>query len=360
MHEMQNKVLLVATVRHFFIGLGLALHDTKHAYHLVFINQKFDDIRNPVFRACLKILKPFHSVTCLPINVSGTLNKYKQRKSVFKNIRELMLRLKPIEIATGNDRRLEFQYAMHFCRNKLRLDVVGSYLDNGNGSYISYERLNLRKYLSRVWVDVYIKKLIYGLWFSTAYKYGDSHWIAKCYLCHLNYAPDYFAEKKCSEVSLSFYRTEYAKEILAKFVGFLGLDDIGEIEGSSMLMVLPRVKMIEDIYGSLPKAVEIIKEVSQSYDNVYIKYHPADSEDALGLEGGSIILPPSIPAEILLGVMQFDYILGDTSTAIMAAKWMFPESRVEFIDTGSPYTLSIKKLYMSMGILPFDPREVLL
>lgn len=360
MLEKTNKVLMVATVRHFFIGLGLALHDKKHSYHLVFMNQKFNDERNIIYQACLKVKRPFASVTCLPVNMKGAVNKYKQRKNTFKFIEKFLSDIKPVEISTGNDRRMEFQYAMYFCKNKLNVDVIGSYLDNGNGSYISYERLNLRKYLTRIWLDVLIKKLIYGRWFSTAYKYGDSHWIEKCYLCHLEYAPEYFAEKKCSEVSLDFYRTEESKSNLSEYIESLGLLEHEKRPGRSMLMALPRMKMVVDIYGSLSRAVRVIKEIGSEYDNVYIKYHPADLGDVLGLEGAAIILPSSIPAEMLLGVMEFDYVLGDTSTAIMAAKWMYPDSKVEFIDTGSPYTQSIKRLYMSMGIVPFDTRDVFL
>jgi len=359
MIKVSNKILMVVTVRHFFIGLGLALHDKKHDYHLVFINQNHGEELNPILRAAMALVAPFKTVRCMPLNSSGGASRYKTRKKIFYKLEQLIKELCPVEISTGNDRRIEFQYAMHFARGVLGYDVVGSYLDNGNGSYISYEKLNLRKYLSRIWIDVLVKKIAYGRWFTTAYKYGDSHWIDKCYLCHLDHIPDHLAEKKSSEVELRFYRTENAKIVLSKYVEHLGLPHNINKPSDSMLMVLPRVKMIADIYGSLEEAKAVIADISEEYENVFIKYHPADTLNPLGFDQGVTILPSSIPVEMLLGVMEFDYILGDTSTAIMAAKWMFPNSRVEFIDTGSPYTLSIKKLYMSMGILPFDPRESL-
>lgn len=349
-----NKLLLVATFRHYFIGLGLALNDKGHCYHLIFINQNFDDERNPIYQASKKLVEPFASVSCLPLRTSGFKQKVQSRKVAFKILEKTISSLKPVEISTGNDRRLEFQYAMHYARNVLKLDVKGAYLDNGNGSYISYEKLNLKKYLVRIWVDIPIKKLFYGFWFSKAAKYGDSHWIDKCYLCHPSYAPSELRRKECTEVKVEFYQTGQAKRVLGGLVEYLGLEFQPEIMGRSLLITLPRAKMIVDIYGSIDTAKELLRVASKGYEHIFIKYHPADREDVLGMTSVATVLPSAIPVEMLFSILPFSYVIGDVSTAIMAAKWMLPESEVHFLDTKSDYTQSVESLYIDMGITPLS------
>ena len=350
-----NKILMVTTFRHYFIGLGLALNDRACNYHLIFINQHFDDERNPIYQASLSLLEPFASVSCLPIRVSGLMNKKKMRKEAFGMLRAKIAELKPVEIATGNDRRLEFQYAMYFARRILKLTVKGGFLDNGNGSYISYESLNLRKYLVRLWVDVPIKKLIYGSWFTKGVLYGDSHWIDTCYLCHPFQAPKKLNEKEIVEVKVDNYKGPYPEDNLNKLVALLGLDSQDGERGRSILITLPRIKMIADIYGSVERAKEMFDEVCEGYQDIYIKYHPADLGDVLDMSEKAKVITPALPVEVLFSVMRFDCVVGDVSTAIMAAKWMLPESDVYFIDTGSAYSRSISELYLDMGIesLPF-------
>jgi len=352
-----NKLLLVNTFRHYFIGLGLALSDKTHNYHLVFIHQKFNDERNPIYRMALEMVEPFVSVSCLPVRSSRIIGRIENRKIAFNELKELVISLKPVEIAVGNDVRLEFQYAMNLARNILKLNVEGAFLDDGTGSYVFYVNMRLAKYVFRRWTDKLIKKLTYGLWYTKPASFGSSHWIDICYLCHPALVPASLSEKRCIEMKVDFYQTPQAKIVMKRIANALGIESIPEVLEDSILVALPHSSMIETIYGSLDQAKERISAIINEYEHVYVKYHPAEQLDVLGLEGSATILPSAIPVEFFFSVMSFDKVVGDVSTALMSAKWMLPDCDVCFIDVSSPYTKVVKELFLKMNIKPLPAIE---
>lgn len=351
----KNKLLLVCTFRHYFIGLGLALSDRVHNYHLVFINQKYNDERNPIFNASLKLIEPFASVVCMPLRSSNFKEKNVNRKKTFELLAEILTELKPIEILTGNDRRIEYQYSMYFARKRLNLETDGGYLDNGTGSYISFQKLEYGKYLARKWLDVPLKKIVYGNWFTQMQRFGGSSWTDNCYLTHPEQAPKRLKLKNCSKVEVDSYKSLYATSIIEKLIALLPIENkINTDKKGGILLVLPRGTVIKNIYGSLEAAERIIKKLCSRYENIYVKYHPADLDDILNFEGLGDILPSAIPVELIFCVLSFDKVIGDTSTAILSAKWMQPSAEVKYFDLETKHTNLVKPLFREMGIMPLD------
>ena len=351
-----SKLLLVATFRHYFIGLGLAFNDKQHDYHLVFINQTFDGERNLILNASLRAKEPFASVSCLPLRTTDFKEKNVNRRAAFKLLRKKISAVRPVEISTGNDRRLEFQYAMNFARNVLKMQVRGGFLDQGTGSYISSQKLNMRKYLTRKWVEVPLKKIVYGKWVSKIQRHGESHWVDVCYLTHPNLAPVHLLKKECVEVKADFYKTEQAQCVIGSIVSSIGCSGDEGVQ-ADLLLVVPHGSVIEDIYGSKGRAKEIFENICADYGNVFVKYHPANSGDMLELGGHANILPSQFPVEILFAVMDFERVIGDISTSMVSAKWMLPRASVEFIDTNSGYSGVLRGFFKKLGIpslgLPF-------
>lgn len=348
-----NKLYLVATFRHYFIALGLALRDRSSNHHLVFINQKYDDFRNPILNASLQLSSVFESVSCLPLNVSGLFKKFINRKEIFHHLRGLLEDIKPIEIATGNDRRIEFQYSMYFCRYKLGLEVKGAYLDNGIGTYVNFHKLEYRKLLARKWVDVPIKKLVYGFWYTKMQRYGGSNWTDVCYLTHPKYAPARLCKKECREVTISVYKDD-SEGVIENLLLLLGLKHISLDSRDSILVALPKVPAMKLIYGSLENAETVVKKLCAEYKNIYVKYHPADLGDVLNFKEQAIILPSQLPVELLFIKMNFSKVIGDGSTAILSAKWMLPEAEVGFFDLDTPYTHLVRDIFIDSGITPIS------
>jgi len=348
-----NKLLMVVTFRHYFIGLGLALQDKASNYHLVFINQKYNDNRNPIYQASLRLSAPFSSVSCLPLNVSGLVDKLRNRKRIFSILERMIDELKPIEIATGNDRRIEYQYAMHYARNKLGVKVVGGYLDNGIGSYINFQKLEFGKFLARKWLDVPLKKIVYGRWYTRMQRYGGSDWTDVCYLTHPQYAPSRLLRKECRKVNLEVYKNDSA-HVINQLLLLLGLGGQTLDNNQSILLVLPKAPVMKIIYGSIESAERIVKKMCEQYKNVYVKYHPADLGDVLQFNGQAVILPSQLPVELLFLGMSFCKVVGDGSTAILSAKWMLPDADVGFFDLNTPYTHLVKDIFIDSGIRPIS------
>ncbi len=351
-----NKLLLVATFRHYFIGLGLALNDDKHNYHLVFINQKFNDERNLIYKASLEVMEPFASVTCLPLRVSDFKQKNINRKSVFKLLRAIILDISPVEIATGNDRRIEFQYAMHFARNRLCLPVEGAFLDQGTGSYISFQKIRMGKYLARKWIDVPIKKIVYGNWFSRMRRYGESHWTDTCYLTNPSLAPAHLLKKRCVQVEVDYYRTERAQYIIKKIIHLLSVGVFTGVGEAGLLLVVPHSSVIEEIYGSIGEARVFFKKICNESGSVFLKYHPADPGDILGLGEDVGILPSQLPVEIIFSGMSFKKVYGDISTSLISAKWMLPKAEVYYFDIPSLYVDRVRGLFEGLGVMPLKTK----
>jgi hypothetical protein len=345
-----NKIIMAVTFRHYFIGLGVALNDKNSNYHLVFINQKYDDERNPILLATSKLIRPFLSVRCLPLNSTGVIKKFKNRRVIFSILKEMLDDLKPVEILTGNDRRIEYQYAMHYMRNKLLSDVIGGYLDNGVGSYVDFHKLEYRKMLARKWIDIPIKKLVFGTWYNRMQCYGGSDWTDVCYLTHPQYAPDKLKKKQCVVVDIKFYLDANFKYI-SELNNVLGLNsDVSSDQ--SILLVLPKAPAMELIYGSIELAEETIKNICKNYKNIYVKYHPADLGDILNFSDTATILPNQVPVELLFMVMNFAKIIGDGSTAVFSAKWMLPRANVSYFDIDTPYIKLLKDIFEDMDITP--------
>lgn len=350
--EKENKLLLVATFRHYFIALGLALSDKRYNYHLIFINQKFNDEKNPVYQVSKKIIKPFSSVSIMPLRVSDFKQKNINRKETFEILKDKISSLRPVEIATGNDRRIEYQFSINWARNKLKIPVKGAYLDNGTGSYISFQKLDMGKYLARKWLDVPVKKAVYGNWFSRMQRFGGSKWTDICYLTHPEFAPARLKKKECVEVEMDFYQSDEARKLILQIIAELG--ELPSLEGGSdsILLVLPRGTVIEDMYGSLANAESLFKDIASNFGRIYLKYHPADQEDILNFGERAEILPSAVPIEILFSVLKFSRVIGDTSTAILSAKWMNPEAEVQYFDIDNKYVDIVRPLFESIGIKP--------
>ena len=299
--------------------------------------------------AAKKLVEPFSSVMCLPV-VSDAKNKRRTRKASFKELERIVVQLRPNEIITGNDRRIEFQFAMNSARKKVELNVVGSYLDDGTGSYINGYDYNIKKRISDKYIDTPVKKLAYGSWYKRPLTFGASAWVDRCYLCYPELVLKELAFKECILLDHAWYSSPGALILLHKLIPLLGINDNVTSQGDSVLVVLPHSSIISELYGSLDKMKIMVESLISKYDSVYVKYHPREENDPLCVADSAILLPSSIPAEVYLCVMQFSKVIGDVSTALMSAVWLQPTCEVEYIETHAKISVPIVKLFNDMGM----------
>jgi len=344
-----NKLILVSTFRHFFLAVGLAFSNRKDKYHLVFIDQKFTDDRNPLLHMALNNPKPFVTVSYLPERKKG-LAKARSRAESFRVLRGKIKQLSPTEIITGNDRRVEFQYSMYFSKRVLGLAVIGSYLDDGAGSYVSFNSFRRIKRLSDRYIDAPIKRIVYGDWYKRPVWLGCSEWVDNAYLTLPEIAPRYYQDKKVLEIS----KDEYFESNNRGLLESLGGNITGGMESGRGLIILPPMSILEDIYGSQENMLKTLRAIVKNYGDCYIKYHPRDIDDPLNLAEKYQLLPAAVPLELIFSMTHFRIIIGDVSSGLLAAKWLQPSSHVRYIMTSSKYTLVFLGLFDSLGITPVE------
>jgi hypothetical protein len=125
-----NSVYFASTILHLYAAASIALGRKNEIAHLFFIDQP--EYKEYPLYSIVKDweLSPFSTTKLLPGRFKGSLNKLKKRKQLFKNIESIISDLKPSDIFVGNDRRIEFQFAMHISET-LNLNTKGHYMDEG-------------------------------------------------------------------------------------------------------------------------------------------------------------------------------------------------------------------------------------
>jgi hypothetical protein len=343
-----NKLILVSTFRHYFLGISIALQDKKHNYHVLFIDQKYDDKRNLFLQAAKKCVTPFKSVSSLPTQ-KALGSKRQTRLASFTILKVTLENLRPVEIFTGNDRRLEFQYAIQYAKKNLSKNTIGSYIDDGTGSYIDVKTIHPVKYAVDRYLDTLVKKLAYGNWYKHPKRLGQGPWVERSYLT----TPELMVDHKSLtyiHIPAENYKTTEGTSAIKALVQELGFK-LPALKPGTTLLVLPHTSLIKDMYGSIGNFKNQLSQLLKNENNILVKYHPRDLDDPYSLKSIATLLPTTVPAEVYLASLEINRVIGDISTALMAAKWLNPSCQVEYMKTNSIYTTVLSKIFDKIGAI---------
>jgi hypothetical protein len=273
---------------------------------------------------------PFKQTQLLSQQAKGK-GKRQKRQSAFNRISQLIDQIKPENIYTGNDRRIEFQYAMNHAR-KSDESCLGIYLDDGTYSYLGRETHWFKDKI----LDNLIKKLSYGFWWQQPSTIGASNWISQAILAFPSSAVPELQQKTCVALPANLQKPEFVA--LAQ----LCLQSI-EFPQSSLtqidaLLLLPHDSVAEDRTKQ-----KLSYWLKRHGDKIAFKHHPrtdlsdieGDKEDWF-IPQQAIQIPAGIPMEVLLPLIQPTCLLaGDVSTALLTAKWLRPELDVTAFSTAN-------------------------
>ncbi|MEK9713534.1 MAG: hypothetical protein VW258_13305 [Thalassolituus sp.] len=284
---------------------------------------------------------PFNQVHQLSQQAKGK-HKRAQRKQAFENIAQCLKQLSPDWIYTGNDRRIEFQYAM------AHSSARGIYVDDGTYSYLGRPSHWLKDQV----IDNLVKKVAYGRWWNQPPAIGASDWIDHSVLAFPDSAIDILKLRPCKQLPSNLGRSEFSS--LAHLCLETGPDVLPELTG---LLLLPHESAITE------SQTQMGNWLSNCAPPAGYKHHPRTTDANRSREALTTVwhLPadahsvePSIPMEILLPLLRPDCkIAGDASTALLTAKWLRPELDVSaFItaDTSSDWTALLKRLNINISI----------
>ncbi len=324
---MSNKTVLYlpSTPLNILVSVAhaLAFRHQQNAV-MVIIDQKAT--QNHLYFECLDRWQdsPFEKVAVLQ-GVQKGESKLKQRKAIFKHLADLLNEESFEAIATGSDRRVEFQYAMQLGQQQTA-ELEGWYLDDGLYSYSGRA-----SHWYKDWVNGLLKKVSYGFWWDEPTTVGASRWINQAWLFQPDKAVQPLLEKQRQPIQADWFKAPemraFAKELLSSQ---LKSNEVGiDLDQTEVIVLLPHPSNFKKINQYQTRLESFLQEMQNRQKEIAVKYHPRSGEfDLLNLvdQYGVKLIPSQLAFEVLL--LELDpkvQLVGDVGTALLTSKWLRPD-----------------------------------
>jgi len=275
--------------------------------------------------------------------------KRELRRQTLARLAALDAEFKPGEVWVGNDRKVETQFALHLASRR-NGGPVGHYLDDGLYTYLGDVRT--RPWVRRI--DWLVKQLTYGRWWHNGAQAGTSPWIREAWLAFPERARDQSPLRTRRRLEPGLFTTRAFARLGVLAAREFGLDR-QLLSAACLVLVLPHSNQFALNAGLAQGLNALVDEVAARGLQVAIKYHPREREaDPGGLrrEGATIDLPALLPMELLLPLLRpGTTLVGEGSTALLAAHWLRPDLRV--VDLGlsqGGYAVRARALFASLGL----------
>lgn len=323
---MKTRLFLASTPLHILNSVAIASSSDGDS-HIWLIDQP-DITDNPYFEILTQWKdSPFATCNITQGGVSGPLRKLQSRHQTFSELRSRINSIKPDYIFTGNDRRIEFQYAMHLCRSE-NDQTRGVYMDEGTFTYVG--RHASSSFSDRV-IDHSIKKAIYGRWWKTPETIGGSAWVDKVYAAFPELIHPLLKEKQVLALQECFTENGVVKKFCQQLARYFSIttDNLQDID---TVLTLPHESIIEKISGYQSTMKNLVEALQQRGMTIGIKYHPRNiNPDILDVTRNSkvISMPHKVPFEALLPLLKENIIVvGDVSSTLINSCWLKPASTI--------------------------------
>lgn len=320
-----RAIFMVSTPLHLYNALAIALkHRHDWQSHLWFIDQK--DSHNP-YHEVLKSWTdhPFAGVDYFVTNLPGTGAKIKARKAAFERIDAMVSDLRPQEILVGNDRRIEFVYAVNHACRRLGNGVRGSLIDDGVYSYVDQRS----RWFQDTGAERLVKKLVYGGWYERTPSIGGSPFIDRAFVAFPDFVNSNLRRLRVEGIDLELYRSPEVRNF-SEMMLESGNIDRRVLPGYDLVLTLPHESLIHR-FPSFKESIRLLVDGARNGGKrIGIKYHPRQQQDdplQLVSEKDQLI-PRSVAFEILLPLLGKPLILGDVSTVLLTARWLRPDLNV--------------------------------
>jgi len=335
----------ISSPLHFFIATNLAISHKNDTNIAIFMS-KNKKTALQYSHASNKFKNIFQHTYDLTIGNIG--KKMVDRKQSFNNIKTIILSYPPDSIYTGNDRRVEFQYAM-FKASRINKNVKGIYMDDGAISYLGHKSLAK---LSHRYIDPLLKKIFYGFWWKPPLTTGSSNWISQAYLAYPKYAHPLLKGKKIKSINREIFSNEEFNQ-LNHFLteSYTELNDI-DFSNIKAVLCLP----FESFYLNNNEFIIKIKsylDTQYKANEVAFKPHPRSKNTTLLNEifTESIALPRTLGMELLLSKLDKQTcVFGDFSSTLLTTKWLRPELETQAFELKLSYQPELKSLFQNLNI----------
>lgn len=261
---------------------------------------------------------PFDKVFALSGAAKGKA-KIAQRKTNFAWLAEQLERLQPEIIAVGSDRRVEFQFAMNFMRQKGK-PAEGWYLDDGLYSYAGRPHHWLKDGINSL-----AKKLTYGSWWQEPKTVGASNWINQAWLYQPQQAHKLLKNKRLQKLETELFAADGLQEfgqLVTKQFGFDG----GQLADIDVMLIISHPNNQLKMQKYAERVQKFVQQLTEQGKKVAIKYHPRQpGKDDLNLliADSVVLIPAELAFEFILPFLPAGaQIIGDVGTVLLTAKWL--------------------------------------
>jgi hypothetical protein len=317
----------ISSPLHFFVATNIAIQQTGDENIALFIS-KNKQTTELYSGAITNDSAPFSRVVLLPVN--DTKNKVANRKKCFSLIETILEQTPADQIFTGNDARIEFQFAMHVTRKKNN-KVTGIYFEDGLGSYLPHRSMSS---FTRQYLETFIKNLTYGNWWKSPLSLGGSQWISEAYLAYPKLAHQYLAVKNLHKIDDKVFESSTFIDIC---------DRILQKQTDNNKVNFDKIKIIiclthESIYLDYEKTLLQLKAIFKDKylpNDIAIKSHPRSKLTAPISKAfpQATILPSKVGLELFLPhINNNTLIVGDISTTLLTTKWLKPNVKVGYFE----------------------------
>lgn len=347
---MSTELYLCSTPLHILNAVAIASTRQEYEHHIWLIDQPIVD-NNPYF----DILNnwndsPFKRVNISAGQIKGTKKKLANRKLIFSQLKSYIKEIHPSRIYTGNDRRIEFQYAMHCCA-KAKQPASGIYMDEGTFTYVGRAASSS---FSDQYVDNLLKKLTYGFWWKNPSTIGGSEWITEVYAAFPHLVHEKLKGKKIISLQEYFVDNNTLEGFCGKLVEYFGASK-EKVKTLNVVMTLPHESIIELKAGYRETMLSVLGELKTTGANIGIKYHPRNSNpDLLNVTGDSLVhlIPNKIPFEAILPLISKNSIIvGDVSSTLINTRWLRTDAKIISIENDSlPASEAFLTFFEKIGV----------
>lgn len=269
------------------------------------------------------------------------------RKKKFRQLEKIFSKPAAVRIFTGNDRRSEFQYAMHIAR-KYHPQVEGIYMDDGAVSYAGHKSINR---IQHRYIDPLLKKWLRGKWWKNSLTVGATDWVDSAYVAFPDAVHPLLKKKKLITLDAGIFKSERFMVFASDFLGAdLRLRRL--LSQSQVIVTLPHEAAFlaeQAVFRQLNEVLCRFYRCSQ----ITIKGHPrARDINAVKATFPDVpLLDNHIGMEFLLPFLNDRcLVIGDISTTLLTAKWLRPDLTVIAIDVFQELNEQLTHLYEKLSI----------
>jgi len=346
---MPAELYFASTPLHILNSVAIA-SERKADCYLLLIDQP--DTENNDYFNILSNLNPttFQKVWIFPGRIKGHWQKLKSRKETFARLDDIISQRSIDAMFIGNDRRIEFQYAMHSQHVIHGKTARGAYMDEGTFTYVG--RKASASFSDRI-IDNYLKKLTYGSWWSNPPTIGGSEWITDVYAAFPDKVHHLLQSKNLIDLKNIYRDNKSVVRYCETLAGYFGAEakELGELEA---VLTLPHESIIDAIPGYKDSMLKMLDVLQSRGVKTGVKYHPRNTNPDIlnaGQREDTQLLPYRIPFEAILPLLKQPLIIGDVSSTLINAAWLKPDARIISIANPSvPLYDEFVNFFASIGV----------